>query len=299
MLDFSKIKTYPIKERKNLENVLNFSKLDDSYAKIENPDIDALASAAASAYKNKKQVIVMCGGHVVKTGQTPYIIDLMKRGIITHVAVNGAFSVHDFEISLIGETSEDVADALADGSFGMAEETGRLMNDAIKEGAAEGIGYGKAIGRKIEQLSNKYKDYSVLWNACKLNIPATVHVAIGTDIIHQHPSCDGSALGKASYDDFKIFTESISKLEEGVCINIGCAVIMPEVFLKALSISRNLGCKTDKITTANLDQIDHYRPRENVVKRPTSLGGKGYVIIGKHQRTIPTLYHGVISRLTQ
>ncbi len=297
MLDFSKIKTYPIKERKNLESILNFSKLDDSYARIENPDIDALASAVVSSYKNKKQVIAMCGGHVVKTGQTPYLIDLMKRGVITHVAVNGAFSVHDFEIALIGETSEDVANALSDGSFGMAEETGRLMNDAIKEGAAEGIGYGKAVGRKIDKLDCHYMDYSVLWNAYTLGIPATVHAAIGTDIIHQHPSCDGAALGKASYDDFKIFTESVSKLEEGVCINIGCAVIMPEVFLKALSISRNLSCKTDKITTANLDQIDHYRPRENVVNRPTSLGGKGYVIIGKHQRTIPTLYHGVLKEI--
>ena len=179
----------------------------------------------------------------------------------------------------------------------MIEETGRILNEAIKEGARENFGFGYSIGKKINDLNLQNKEYSILYYAYKLNIPVTVHVAIGTDIIHQHPSCDGAAVGKTSYRDFKIFAESVSKLEDGVILNIGCAVILPEVFLKALTIARNLGCEVKKITAANFDMIDHYRPRENVVQRPTSLGGKGFIIIEKHEKTMPTLHRKIVEKI--
>ncbi len=294
MVDFSKITTYPIKNRRNLVALSQFAKLTDESG-FSHPFLACLADAMLRAKQNNSQIILMCGAHVVKTGQTPYIIDLMKKGLVTHVAVNGAFSIHDFEISLIGATSEDVAYGLKDGSFGMVEETGRYMNESIKQ--CPNLGYGKAIGKKIDELNNPYKEYSVLWNAFKLNIPATVHVAIGTDIIHQHPSCDGSALGSASFADFKIFTDSISRLSNGVCLNIGSAVILPEVFLKALTIAQNLNRNVTNITAAIFDQIDHYRPRTNVVQRPVQVfGGESYIIIAKHQESIPALYHMIIQK---
>lgn len=294
VVDFSKITTYPIKNRRNLVNLSQFAKLSDR-SDFSNPALENIADAIFKAQQNKSQIILMCGAHVVKTGQTPYIIELMKKGLITHIAVNGAFSIHDFEISLIGETSEDVAYGLKDGSFGMAQETGKLMNEAIKQ--YQDLGYGKAVGKKIAELNNPHKEYSVLWNAYNLNIPITVHVAVGTDIIHQHPSCDGSALGSASYADFKLFTDSVSKLKNGVCLNIGSAVIMPEVFLKALTIVQNLNCNITNITTANFDQINHYRPRVNVVQRPVqALGGESYIITAKHQESIPALYQLIMEK---
>ena len=239
----------------------------------------------------------MTGAHVIKVGMSLLIIDLMKKGVIKHIAMNGAFPIHDFELALIGETSEYVERAIEDGTFGMVEETGRILNEAIKEGAKNNEGMGYSIGKKISDLNLPNKEYSILYNAYKLKIPVTVHVAIGTDIIHQHPSCDGAAVGQTSYHDFKIFAESVSKLENGVILNIGCAVILPEVFLKALTIARNLGCKVENITTANLDMIDHYRPRENVVHRPTSLGGKGFIIIEKHEKTIQTLHRKIVESI--
>ncbi len=292
MVEFSRIKTYSIHRRKNIVTLNDFANITIP-TKFHHPDMPKIANKVIKAKKTNSQIILMCGAHVVKTGQTPYIIDLMKRGLITHIAVNGAFSIHDFEISLIGATSEDVAANLKDGSFGMAEETGGLMNSAIKQ--YQNLGYGKAIGKKIDELNNPYKEFSVLWNAYKLNIPATVHVAIGTDIIHQHPSCDGSALGNASYNDFKIFVDSVAKLDKGVCLNIGSSVILPEVFLKALTVARNLNFNISNITTANFDQLDHYRPRINVVQRPIqAFGGESYIIIAKHQDSIPDLYASVM-----
>ncbi len=295
MLDFSKIKTISIEQRKNKVKLSNLIKPENSKVLYNSKEFDKLIEKIVSAYKNKKQIILMTGAHVIKVGMSLLIIDMMKKGVIKHIAMNGAGPIHDFELALIGETSEYVEKTIEDGTFGMIEETGSILNEAIKEGAKNNYGMGYAIGKKINDLGLPNKEYSILYNAYKLKIPATVHVAIGTDIIHQHPSCDGAAIGKASYKDFKIFVESVSKLEGGVILNIGCAVILPEVFLKALTIARNLGHKVEKITTANLDMIDHYRPRENVVKRPTSLGGKGFIIIEKHEKTIPTLHRKIIS----
>jgi len=292
MVDFSKIKTIPISHRKNkflIKDLIPINKQQNFTSK----EIDKLAEEITKANKSGKKIIIMMGAHVIKVGCSLFIIELMKKGILKHIAMNGAGSIHDFEIALIGATSEDVATNIEDGTFGMAEETGKLVNDAIKEGTKAGIGYGKAIGKKISDMDLKYKKYSIYYWAYKLNIPLTVHAAIGTDIIYQHPGCDGAAIGKASYDDFKSFTDSVSGLEKGVLLNIGSAVILPEVFLKALTVARNLGYKVEMFTTANLDMTKHYRPTVNVVERPTSLGGKGYQIIGRHEDTVPYLYRKI------
>lgn len=297
MLDFSKIKTISIKKRKNKVKLSDLIRPENSRIMIESGEFNELTGRIITAHKNKKQVILMMGAHVIKTGMSLLIIDLMKKGVVKHVAMNGAGPIHDFELALIGETSEYVERTIEDGTFGMIEETGRILNDAIKEGAKNGYGMGYAIGKKIDELNLPNKECSILWNAYKLNVPATVHAAIGTDIIHQHPNCDGAAIGKTSYQDFKIFAESVSRLEDGVVLNVGCAVILPEAFLKALTIARNLGFRVENITAANLDMIDHYRPRENVVTRPTSLGGKGFIIIERHEKTIPTLHRKVVDKI--
>ena len=297
MLDFRKIKTISIKQRKNKVQLSDLIKPENSKIRIKSKDFDELVDRIVTAHKNKKQIIFMIGAHIIKVGMSLLIIDLMKKGVIKHIAMNGAGPIHDFELALIGETSEYVEQTIEDGTFGMIEETGKILNEAIKEGAKNNYGMGFVIGKKINDLNLSNKEYSILYNAYKLNIPVTVHVAIGTDIIHQHPSCDGASIGKTSYQDFKIFAESVSKLEDGVVLNIGCAVILPEVFLKALTIARNLGYKIEDVTTANLDMIDHYRPRENVVKRPTSLGGKGFTIIERHEKTIPTLHKKIITKV--
>lgn len=292
MVDFKKIKTTPLKDRDSKVSVKDFYKLEDKIELLQNKDLEGLSKEIAKACKNKKEVVWMMGAHPIKCGLSPYIIDLMKKGAITHVALNGAGSIHDFEIAYIGKTSEDVEKNLLDGSFGMAEETGRIMNEALKKSRSS---YGKCIGKEIEKLDLKFKEHSILYNAYKLGLPLTVHVAIGTDIIHQHPSCSGAAIGRSSYKDFQILTETISKLEGGVILNVGSAVILPEVFLKSLSIARNLGYHVDDFVAANLDMIDHYRPKKNVLERP---GGKSFNILDKHQKTIPTLYHQIKGELS-
>ncbi len=297
MIDFSKIKTNPLRERKNKVSIKDFSKPELLNTDIEkalpdilvSKDLKEVVKAVIQARRNGKQVIMMIGAHVIKTGLSPILIELMKKKVITHLAMNGACCIHDFEIAMIGETSEDVAFYLENGKFGMWEETGRYMNEAIIEGAKHGNGYADAITDKIESMNLKYKEYSVLHNAMEYGVMTTAHPAIGTEIIHQHPKCDGAAIGKISYQDFKIFTDSVSKLEEGVILNIGSSVIMPEIFVKSLAIARNLGFKVERFTAANFDMIDHYRPRVNVVERPTMKGGKGYNIIGHHEIMLPLL----------
>jgi len=298
MLDFNKIKTIPISNRKNLFNANDMASPDsiDDNGLSDNKDLKELGRIIANASGNGRQIIFMIGGHVIKTGMSLFIIELLKKGIIKHIAMNGAACIHDFEIAMIGATSEDVAKTIEDGTFGMAEETGRCMNDAINKSKE---GFGKAIGMKIDEMNLSYKEKSILYWCNKLNIPATAHVAIGTDIIHQHPGCSGEATGRATYHDFRLFTDSVSRLEQGVVVNIGSAVIMPEVFLKVLTIARNLGFRVEKITAANLDMIDHYRPRVNVVERPTSLGGRGLIIIDKHEKNIPGLYKQIIGNLNE
>ncbi|MEM4267034.1 MAG: hypothetical protein QW404_03190 [Candidatus Nanoarchaeia archaeon] len=290
MVDFSKVKTVPLSQRKSLVTLKDFIKPTNLECLIKNDDLASLANDIKTARVNNKEVLWMMGAHSIKLGLSPYIIDLMKQGYITHIAMNGAGPVHDFEIAYAGHTSEIVAD----GTFGVAEETGRMINEAVKERSGEGFGY--AVSKMIHDndLTNKF--YSILYWAHHLKIPLTVHTAIGTDIIYEHPSCDGAAIGRASYEDFKKLTSTISRLDEGVVLNVGSAVVLPEVFLKALAVARNLGYSVKNFTAANLDMIDHYRPRTNVLKRPTSLGGKNYNIIARHEHTIPTLCYYLLGR---
>ena len=297
MLDFSKLKRMPLSQRYNKVNLKDIINPEQDIGVLDNKELTELAERVVSAHRANKQIIIMIGAHVIKVGMSLFLIDLMKRGVIKHIAMNGATPIHDFEIAHQGATSEDVAKNIEDGSFGMAHETGYFLNTAIKEGARDNIGCGRAIGRKIANVDLRFADYSILATAFKLNIPATVHISVGTDIIHMHPECDGSTIGKTSYEDFKIFTDSVSRLDGGVLINIGSSVILPEVFIKSLSIVRNLGFNVRNITTANLDMFRHYRPDVNVVTRPTSLGGRGFHIIERHEKTVPSLYKLIIDRL--
>lgn len=306
-LDLSRVRTYPLSQRPSLVALRDLVLPDTPPPPFDQPELKEVAERIVTARRAGRPVIWMIGAHVVKRGLAPLLIDLMKWGVITHLASNGAAPIHDFEIALMGYTSEDVATSLEDGSFGMAEETGAFMNRAIRAGARDGLGMGEALGRWMaEDERFRFRDYSLVYNAYHLGLPYTVHVAIGTDIIHQHPECDFAALGWATGQDFKIFTTSVSQLEGGVFCNFGSAVIGPEVFLKALSIVRNLGYTVRAFTTANFDLIPlkdyrqpssdempdyYYRPKKNIIIRPTSLGGRGYHISGDHRVTIPNLYH--------
>jgi rfaE bifunctional protein kinase chain/domain len=314
-LDFSQVRTYPLSQRKNLVGLNDLYDVDTPPPPFDKPEFDEVIARIVAARRDGRPVIWMMGAHVIKCGLSRLIIDLIQRGIVTHIAGNGAVSIHDFELALIGETSEDVATSLEDGTFGMADETGRLMNRAIQAGVRAQIGYGASIGRFMAENAAlfPYRDLSVLYQSHRQGVPATIHVTIGTDIIHQHPSADFAALGAASGLDFRLFATSVSQLEGGVFLNFGSAVTGPEVFLKALTIVRNLGHTVSKITTANFDllslgddyhgrvgqdaQLYYYRPRKNIVNRPTSLGGKGFHITGDHTVTIPNLYHRVVQRL--
>ena len=242
----------------------------------------------------------MLGGHVVKTGLAPLLIDLMRRGVITHLAMNGSGAIHDYEVARFGATSEDVAAGLRDGTFGMADETGREMNDAFVRGMQKGQGMGESLGRALDaesRLSNP--ELSLLLTAHRLGVPATVHAALGAEIIHQHPAANGAAIGDTSHRDFRRLAASLSRIDDGgVVLNLGSAVIMPEVFLKALTIARNLNAgKPTNFVTVDLDMQRHYRPRVNVVQRPTLDGGKGYEITGHHEIMVPLLVWGVLEKL--
>jgi hypothetical protein len=231
----------------------------------------------------------MIGGHVIKCGVGPHLVDLLDSGLITAFGMNGAAAIHDFEMAMWGHTSEDVEEALERGEFGMTEETAGLMNQAVAEGAAHGWGLGETFGRLLEAGNPKNPAGSVLLNAWRYKVPATVHVAIGTDVIHQHPSLDPAALGQGTYTDFKIFSNRVAGLSGGVLINAGSAVIMPEVFIKAYSIAKNLGRDLSGLTTANLDFIQHYRPTVNVLRRPVPSGGESFALTGHHEIMIPLL----------
>ena len=307
-LDYSGVTTYSAHERINLVRIDNLKRPGQYETPAwGNADFDELVSRVKAAKAGGHEIIFSMGAHVIKCGLSPYLIELMKGGFITHLAGNGACSIHDFELAYLGGTSEHVPTAIEDGSFGMWEQTGRWMNEAIIEGAKDGLGYGEALGRYIERNPDKfpYREDCVLYWAYKLDIPATYHIALGTDIIHQHPAVDFAAIGRASGADFRKFCYSVSRMDKGVYMNFGSGVIGPEVFLKALSIARNLGYPTFEITTANFDLIDlgdyrvsigyenpqyYYRPRKNIVNRPVSCGGKGWHFCGDHQETIPNLY---------
>jgi len=262
-------------------------------------DFLRVVDAVASATKNERAVVVMLGGHIVKTGLAPLLIDLMNRGVITHLAMNGSAAIHDYEIARFGATSEDVARGLVDGTFGMAEETGRGMNEAFIMGMQSGWGMGEALARALEETSLSNPELSVLLSAHRLGIPCTVHAALGAEIIHQHPATNGAAIGDTSHRDFRRLAASLPALHDGgVVLNLGSAVIMPEVFLKALTIARNLNDgKPTAFTTCDLDMQRHYRPRVNVVQRPTQGSGKGYEITGHHEIMVPLLVWGVVQAL--
>ncbi len=252
-------------------------------------DLREVAAAIAKAHADKKPVILGMGAHPIKVGLSPLIIDLMQKGIITAVATNGACIIHDFELAFLGQTSEDVLKELNTGTFGMAKETGSYINNAINEGVRKGKGIGASVGEFLDLSDFRFKDKSIFREGYKLGIPMTVHVAIGTDIIHMHPEADGALTGEGSMRDFRLFASVVSELEGGVFINLGSAVILPEVFLKALTIARNLGHKVEEITTVNMDFIQHYRARENVLKRPTIIRGKNFALTGHHEIMFPLL----------
>ncbi len=299
--DLSRVKTYPLKDRpskvdhrsfaKTLPEGATFSEFLDSLPQVlAGNEIRAGVSAILNARSLRKAIIWGLGGHVIKVGLAPIIIDLMKRRFISAIAMNGSSMIHDFEIAWVGRTSEDVEAELSGGKFGMAEETGRLINEAILEGAQKNLGIGESMGQFLNRQKLEYMNYSLLAQAYKLKIPVTVHVAVGTDIVHNHPSVSGEATGKGSHLDFRLFASLVALMNEGgVYLNIGSNVILPEVFLKAVTLVRNSGDKLENFTTMNLDFIQHYRPLQNVVQRPTKTTGRGISLIGHHEILVPLL----------
>jgi deoxyhypusine synthase len=259
---------------------------------------DAIA-AATTARRRGRPILWGFGAHVIKVGLAPIVVDLLERGFVSGILMNGAGCVHDLELAMIGATSEDVGPALDDGSFGMARETAERLNAAIASGAADSIGMGAAVGREIAQGRYPHKQRSILATASRLGVPVTVHVAIGTDIHHMHASADGAALGATSHRDFETLSGLVAMLEGGVYFNVGSAVILPEVFLKALALARNLGHRVERLTTVNLDFIRHYRPTVNVVERPTRLGGRGISLVGQHEILVPLLAAGLVEADTR
>jgi hypothetical protein len=252
------------------------------------------------ARRNGRPVVAMCGGHVVKVGVSPCLIALLERGVITHLALNGAAALHDIEIARAGRTSEDVEANLVTGAFGMVDETGGFMNAAMREGARRGEGLGECWGRALCEEAPPHADASLVAAAWRLGVPATVHVAVGTDTVHGHPACDGAALGETSLRDFRIFAAALAEARGAVVLNLGSAVVLPEVFLKALAVARNLGASLEGLTTANFDQIQHYRARVNVVERPTqAAGARGYSLTGHHEIMLPLFAGAVLARISK
>lgn len=307
-LDFSKLNTYSVHDRFSKVTVDNFARplkkgasIEDFLASLPDQllgrDFPELIERLAVSHQQGKPIIVGMGAHVIKVGLNPLLIDLMERGIITGLAMNGAGIVHDTEIAMVGRTSEDVDQVLGAGAFGAAKETGEVVNEAIRLGAEANQGMGEAIGEYLLAREFPYNNSSLLASAKRLGVPVTIHVAIGTDIVHIHPSANGADIGKTSHHDFKLFCRQISELEGGAYLNFGSAVLMPEVFLKAITVVRNLGHKVANFTTANFDFIRHYRTMTNVVNRPTAGGGRGFNIIGHHEVMIPLLIAGLLARI--
>ena len=303
--DLSGITTYPLKSRASKARSEDFAKalapgstvggLVDSLPDIlAAADFKAIVRAVVDAKRSGGGVVWGLGAHVIKTGLAPVLIDLMERGFVSAIAMNGAGIIHDFEVALSGATSEEVEDALGPGRFGMAEETGTLLNAAINQGVAAGKGIGQAVGERLLELSPRHGALSLVAAAARLGVPVTVHVAIGTDIIHMHPAASGAALGEGSLRDFRYFVSNVARLRGGVYLNCGSAVLLPEVFLKAVALVRNRGISLDGLTTVNLDFMRLYRPQANVVSRPTAGIGKGYSLVGHHEIMIPLLAAALI-----
>ncbi len=316
LFDRRKLKLRSLSERVHDMTLAEVLNLDDDIPPFDDSDLRQVAERVAQAHRAGSQVILMMGAHVIKRGLSRFVIDLMERGIITHVGMNGAGPIHDFELALIGATTESVARYIREGQFGLWEETGRI-NEAIQEGAREGLGLGEAVGRMIEEKQFPHRQVSILAAGYRLRVPVTVHVGIGYDIIHEHPSCDGAALGATSYQDFLILAHSVSGLQGGVLLNIGTAVMGPEVYLKALSMARNVahqeGRRINQFTTAVFDLLDlgpdyhreapksaphyYFRPYKTILVRTVQDGGESFYIRGDHRATLPNLYRRVMALL--
>jgi hypothetical protein len=298
--DLSDVKTYPLKSRRSKARAEDFARpAEDATtvgAFIESlpdilaaADLKAVVHAIVDAKRSDAGIVWGLGAHVIKTGLGPVLIDLMERGFVSAIATNGAAVIHDFEVALVGATSEDVDETLGPGTFGMAEETGRLLNAAIAQGVSAGLGIGQAVTAFLGEKQPQFARSSVLAAAARLRIPVTVHVAVGTDIIHMHPAASGAALGEGSLRDFRYFVSNVARLERGVYLNCGSAVVLPEVFLKAVALARNHGIALAALTTVDLDFARLYRPQTNVVMRPTAGSGRGYSLVGHHEIMIPLL----------
>jgi hypothetical protein len=309
-IDLSTIKTYSLSERKSLVSSTDFvktwekgSRLSDFLDSLPNilagRDIRDVISAIAAAHNGGKTVVFGMGAHVIKVGLNPVVIDFMERGIISAVAMNGAGIIHDIELALTGQTSEDVTASIGNGTFGMARETCAFLSEAIKTAGEKSAGLGEAVGRIIIENRLPQMEKSILATGNRLGIPVTVHVAIGTDIIHMHPDFDPCSAGGATHRDFRMFASVIATLEGGVYMNVGSAVILPEIFLKAITLARNLGHHLKNFTTVNMDFIRHYRPMTNVVQRPTANGGQGINLVGHHEIMLPLIAAGVIEQINE
>jgi hypothetical protein len=304
--DLSGVRTYPLASRASKARAEDFGRpverggsfkswFDSLPAMLGAQDVRTAVDAIAEAKRRDGGVIWGLGAHVIKTGVSPVLIDLMKRGFVSALALNGAGIIHDFEIALSGATSEDVDESLGPGRFGMAEETALQLNDAIRAGAERGRGLGQAVGDYLASSAPSHGDRSLTLAAHRLGIPVTVHVAIGTDIIHMHPAASGAAIGESSLRDFRFFTASVARLRGGVYLNCGSAVVLPEVFLKAVALARNHGAALDGLTTVNIDFLRMYRPHTNVVTRPVAgTGGRGISLVGHHEVLIPLLAAALI-----
>jgi len=307
-LSFDGLKTVPIGERGGKVQIEHFARpyqkgdgvarLLDSLPKLLSADaFRGVLDAMRRAKQQKRAILWGMGGHVVKCGLADVLLDLMRRGWVTGFVMNGAASIHDFEIAIAGQTSEDVEAVLPDGRFGAAEETGRDMNASLTEGARDGLGMGEALGRRLEKLARpEFAKHSILASAYRANVPVTVHVAVGADTPHTHPAADGPAIGATTHHDFRLLCSLVRGLNDGgVYLNVGSAVVLPEVFLKAVSVVRNLGYPLANFTTANFDFLQHYRPRLNVVERPhAKSGGQGFAVTGHHELMIPLMAAALI-----
>jgi hypothetical protein len=304
--DLSGVRTYPLSSRRSKARAEDFARpverggsfatwFDSLPAMLGAADLRRVVRAIAEAHQRSAGVMWGIGAHVIKTGVSPVLIDLMARGYVSALAMNGAGVIHDFEIALSGATSEDVDEALGPGRFGMAEETGRLLNEIVGSASARGLGFGQAVAAYLAEVSPSHADRSLLVAAHRLQVPVTVHVALGTDIVHMHPDASGAAIGDASLRDFRYFVSSVARLTGGVYLNCGSAVVLPEVFLKAVALARNQGVSLDGLTTVNIDFVRMYRPQTNVVSRPVAgTSGLGINLVGHHEILIPLIAAGVI-----
>lgn len=304
--DLSGVRTYPLASRRSKASAEQFGKPHERGASFKawfdalpgilaGDDIRRVVRAIVAAHARRAGIVWGIGAHVIKTGVSPVLINLMERGYVSALAMNGAGVIHDFEVALSGATSEDVDEALGPGRFGMAEETGRILNDVIRNAEAKQSGLGQAVGAYLSSANARWADRSLLATAHRLGIPVTVHVAIGTDIIHMHPDASGAAIGAASLRDFRYFTSCVARLSDGVYLNCGSAVVLPEVFLKAVALARNHGIALDGLTTVNIDFVRLYRPHTNVVSRPVAgTKGQGISLVGHHEILIPLIAAAVI-----